>query len=84
MSNPSRIPTDENGNFRLTGIVPGKSYGASVSAPRKYMNGMMNMNIGDAFSGVVVKPGETKDLGQLRPGAKERGLLQDNIAVESK
>ena len=72
MANPSRIPTDENGKFRITGLVPGKKYGASVSAPRKYMNQMMNMHIGDAFSGVVVKPGETRDLGTIQIGGEKK------------
>ncbi len=76
MSSPSRIPTDENGNFRLTGIVPGNSYGASVSAPRKYKNQMMNMGIGYAFSGVILKPGETKDLGQLKPAAEKQEITE--------
>lgn len=72
MASPSRIPTDENGKFRITGLVPGKKYGATVSAPRKYMNQMMEMHIGDAFSGVVVKPGETRDLGTIQIGGEKK------------
>ena len=84
MSNPDSIPTDKKGNFRITGVVPGLKYGASVSAPRKYMNSMMSMGIGDAFSGVVVKPGETKDLGTIRVGEEKKEETQTSTKSESK
>jgi beta-lactamase regulating signal transducer with metallopeptidase domain/protocatechuate 3,4-dioxygenase beta subunit len=65
-SNPTHIPVDENGRFRLDGLIPGWSYNAYATAPRK-LNGQMirNFVIGTAFDDVRTGPGEKRDLGDI-------------------
>ena len=60
------MPTDKEGRFTLTGIVPGMKYSASVTATRKLGTEMMPMGIGKAFDDVAVEAGEVKDLGDLK------------------
>jgi beta-lactamase regulating signal transducer with metallopeptidase domain/uncharacterized GH25 family protein len=66
-SNPTQIPVDENGRFRLDGLIPGWSYSAYATGSRK-INGQSFSNyvIGTVFSGVRIEPGETKDIGDVR------------------
>ena len=72
--NPSRIPTDQNGEFRLTGVVPGLNYTALATAMRKmYSNRMVSTGLGKLFSNVKVEPGETKELGEIRIGGQGAG-----------
>ena len=64
--NTNSINTDDEGRFRITGIVPGWRYTASASADRKWHTDMMSStHIGIPFDNVKVKPGEAKDLGDL-------------------
>jgi hypothetical protein len=56
---PRDTPVGSDGRFRIEGLVPGLQYeGRVADRPRI---------IGSAFQGVRVGPGETKDLGDLRP-----------------
>ena len=60
------ITTDDEGRFRITGIVPGWKYASSASADRKwYTDTMASTHIGIPFDNVTVEPGEVKDLGDL-------------------
>ncbi len=68
-ANPTTIPVDQEGRFHLDGLIPGWSYHANASAPRKYQGEIMDMFIGQPFENVQVEPGETKDLGDLLVGA---------------
>jgi protocatechuate 3,4-dioxygenase beta subunit len=65
-SNPTHIPVDETGRFQLDGLIPGWSYNAYATAPRK-LNGQMirNLVIGTAFDDVRTGPGEKRDLGDI-------------------
>ena len=64
--NPSRIPLDKNGRFQLSGLIPGWTYNAHATAPRKLNGQMTNLVLGTVFEGVQVEPGQTKDLGDLK------------------
>jgi hypothetical protein len=64
---PSRDPrTDEQGRFRVEGLVPGLKYnlawydrnGAVLPEDGKW--------VGLAFTNLILQPGETKDLGDLK------------------
>jgi hypothetical protein len=52
-------PTDQQGRFHLEQLVPGLGYGAQI-----YRG--MGMFAGTAFENLVLKPGEVKDLGDIR------------------
>ena len=71
--NPTGVPTDDDGRFQLTGIMPGLKYTAIAYAKAKTRaDRARSMNIGTPFSDVTLKPGETKDLGDLKlPAAEE-------------
>jgi beta-lactamase regulating signal transducer with metallopeptidase domain/uncharacterized GH25 family protein len=71
-ANPTTIPVDQDGRFRLDGLIPGWTYNANASAPRKYQGEIMDIGIGQTFENVQVQPGEHKDLGDLVIGADER------------
>jgi RNA polymerase sigma factor (sigma-70 family) len=49
---------DKDGRFRIEGLVPGMRYGMSASV------GIMS--VGELFRDLVLKPGETKDLGDVQ------------------
>jgi protocatechuate 3,4-dioxygenase beta subunit len=57
---PGAIKTGKDGRFEVVGLVPGLKYSLRV------WNG--NRIIGEAVKNVVVKSGETKDLGDVTPG----------------
>ena len=56
---PKDIPIGADGRFRIEGLVPGLQYEGRVADRPKI--------IGSAFKGVRVGPGETKDLGDVKP-----------------
>jgi hypothetical protein len=82
-SNPTHIPVDKGGRFRLDGLIPGWSYHARASAPRPYQGKTMNLGIGTAFTGVEVKAGENKDLGDLVVAAKQPDQVKDEKEASS-
>jgi RNA polymerase sigma factor (sigma-70 family) len=53
-----KATTDRDGRFRIDGLVAGEKYG---SKPKN------DINFWPLFRPVVVKPGETKDLGEAKP-----------------
>ena len=55
---PDPIQTDADGRFHASGLVPGLKYSLSSWKGR--------MMTGDAIKDVVVKPGEVKDLGDVK------------------
>jgi beta-lactamase regulating signal transducer with metallopeptidase domain/uncharacterized GH25 family protein len=70
-ANPTTIPVDQEGRFHLDGLIPGWTYHANASAPRKYQGDIIDMGIGQPFENVQVMPGENKDLGDLVIDADE-------------
>ncbi len=65
VSNPTQIPVDKNGSFRIDGLVPGKRYPARVSALRKKNGEMFQTSIGTVFDDVQIEAGKTLDLGDV-------------------
>jgi hypothetical protein len=61
-------PTDEQGGFRLEQLVPGLRYSAQIYRGTGMFAGM-------AFENLVVKPGEVRELGDIRckPPVNVRG-----------
>jgi hypothetical protein len=55
------VQTDEHGRFRAERLVPGQSYGATLSLG-------IGRPSGPAFEGLKVAPGRVRDLGDLRLG----------------
>jgi RNA polymerase sigma factor (sigma-70 family) len=53
-----RFQTDEEGKFRLDGLVPGLMYDGDYSPPQPYLFPM--------FTEMTLKSGETKDLGSVK------------------
>ena len=53
------VTTDGDGRFRAERLVPGQSYGATL-----YLG--IGRPSGPAFEGLVLGPGEVRDLGDLR------------------
>jgi hypothetical protein len=53
---------DKDGRFRIEGLVPGLRYGMSAS--------IGSMSVGDVFGDLILKPGETKDLGDVEAKTK--------------
>jgi hypothetical protein len=49
---------DKDGHFRIEGLVPSLRYGMSASVGY--------MGVGDVFRDLILKPGETKDLGDVQ------------------
>lgn len=76
-ANPTTIPVDKEGRFRLDGLVPGWSYHAHASAPRKFQGEIVDMVIGQPFENVHVEAGETKDLGDLVIDAEKPAATDD-------
>jgi hypothetical protein len=64
-ANPTNIPVDKQGRFRLEGLIPGWSYHARASAPRKMGSDVRSTVIGSPFEDLQVEPGEHKDLGDV-------------------
>jgi RNA polymerase sigma factor (sigma-70 family) len=61
---PGEARTDEQGRFRIEGLVPEREYSLRVS---KYLNEVgMFVGVGRFGAVVNVKPGETRDLGDVR------------------
>jgi RNA polymerase sigma factor (sigma-70 family) len=54
------IATDADGRFRIDGLLPGLIYSARVRAPDRPLRQSL-------FDGVTLGPGESKDLGTVRP-----------------
>jgi len=52
------LRVDNDGRFRVAGLVPGLKYGATASERSR--------GIGVLFQDVTVAPGEVKDLGDLK------------------
>ncbi|MHB1561027.1 MAG: hypothetical protein ACYC61_26540, partial [Isosphaeraceae bacterium] len=59
--------TDREGRFRVEGLVPGQEYSATAVSRDPTVG-----NLGLAIDHVVLKPGEVRDLGDIRP--RERGM----------
>ena len=55
------LHTDDEGRFRLEGLVPGQSYSANAVGDEAQKNGF-----GAVIDRVVLEPGETRDLGDVR------------------
>jgi hypothetical protein len=53
------IGTDDDGKFRIEKLVPGQRYSARIYTGSGQLRGM-------AFQQLVLRPGEVKDLGQIR------------------
>jgi hypothetical protein len=65
-SNPTTIPVDDKGRFQLDGLIPGWTYSARVTAPKRFIGKTVTTyTIGHAFADVRIAPGEKKDLGDL-------------------
>ena len=60
------VLTDAQGRFELKGIIPGLKYSAEVSAPMQQSGTTTHIILGPIFADVIAKPGETKQLGDLR------------------
>lgn len=54
------VQADANGRFRIEGLMPGQRYSASVFRG-------IGRATGIAFEDLVLRPGETRDLGDVRP-----------------
>ncbi len=66
MNDPARgilsdIHTDDQGRFRIEGLVPGQSYSGDAVGEEAQTKGF-----GVVIDRVVLKPGETRDLGDVR------------------
>ncbi len=57
---PMDLKTDEQGRFRIEGLVPGQNYSATVMS-RDPMAG----ELAPVFHNIVLRPGETRDLGDI-------------------
>ena len=55
---PSPIKTDKDGRFRVSGLVPGLKYSLNV-----WKDGAI---IGQPAKDVIIKAGETRDLGDIK------------------
>jgi hypothetical protein len=65
------VRTDDQGRFRIEGLVPGQSYkGDAVGEEAQ------NKGFGVVIDRVVLKPGETRDLGDV--GARPAGSKGDD------
>jgi RNA polymerase sigma factor (sigma-70 family) len=57
---PGMPETSDDGRFRIEGLVPGQSYSAIVVGIE------LGAEYGAPFRGVILKPGETRNLGDVR------------------
>ncbi len=60
---PSPIPIDKDGRFRVSGLVPGLKYSLTLWKGRS-----SRMIDGDVAKDVIIKAGETRDLGDIKVG----------------
>lgn len=67
MASNTQIPVDKEGRFHIEGLIPGKNYTASVSAPRKLNGLMQSMILGSVLQDAVVEAGKTVDVGDVTP-----------------
>ncbi|MCA9052932.1 MAG: hypothetical protein KDA75_03800 [Planctomycetaceae bacterium] len=74
------VRTDDEGRFELRGIIPGLKYSVGVTALRRFHGEDQSVSLGTIFENVTVEPGETKDLGDLRPG-RAIGAASTPVAV---
>ena len=63
---PTGLKTDQQGRFRVEGLVPGQEY-SGIATSRKPGIGYL----GPVIDRVVLKPGETRDLGDVRARPNE-------------
>ncbi|MFV1963896.1 MAG: M56 family metallopeptidase [Pirellulaceae bacterium] len=82
-ANPTQIPVDEDGRFRLDGLIPGKIYSAHASAPRNPYGEMVDLIIGSPFDDVRVQAGEEKDLGDIVIGSTQGNGLPKRAKAAS-
>jgi hypothetical protein len=73
MNDPARgilptIETDDQGRFRVEGLVPGQSYTGNAVGDEAAKHGF-----GVVIDRVVLKPGETRDLGDVRARSVKPG-----------
>jgi hypothetical protein len=61
---PGRVVTDDKGRFRVNGLVPGLRYLGLVRLKGKVYPG-------NAFRDLSVKPGESRDLGDVQPQTRD-------------
>ncbi len=71
MNDPARgilpsIDTDDQGRFRVEGLVPGQSYSARAVGAEAEARGF-----GVVIDGLTLRPGETRDLGDVRARAAD-------------
>ncbi len=67
----SHVKTDAEGRFRIEGLVPGQSYTGNAVGEEAEKRGF-----GVVIDRVVLKPGEIRDLGDLR--ARPAALKDDD------
>ena len=60
------VLTDVDGRFELVGVMPGLKYSARVLGTRKVGNEVFPTILGTIFTDVVAKPGERRDLGDVK------------------
>jgi protocatechuate 3,4-dioxygenase beta subunit len=60
--------TDKDGRFRIDGLIPGESYNLHAGVGDIERKG----NVSHHKPKLTVGPGEEKDLGDMRPGTRER------------
>lgn len=61
-----RIVTDDQGRFELIGIMPGLKYSARVFTTQQKAGRTSTVLLGSLFTDVVTKPGEKRDLGDVK------------------
>lgn len=64
------ILTNDDGRFELSGVIPGHQYAADVSIPG-VVRDRKTLIQHPLFRDVSVRPGETKDLGDLKPEKRQ-------------
>lgn len=60
------VMTDQDGHFELSGVIPGLTYSAHVSIPA-VVRDRKTLIAYPLFRDIKVQPGETKDLGDVKP-----------------
>jgi hypothetical protein len=67
---PGELLTDDQGRFRIERLVPGQTYSASVVGTNA------DEDYGALFTEIVLKPGETKDLGDVGVAPRKPAEIQ--------